>query len=91
MILLGIGVVPIAIIATVFAGLWITVGHIILLILVTWLARIAGITLIRQCVPIFDNNINFEEATSANDFQSNSPSEDVIDVESTNIEENEEK
>jgi len=85
LILLGVGIVPIAAIATVIAGLWSIVLHIIVLALIIWLARTAGIALLRDSYA-FGRPEPFDTPE-----QSSNSNEDVIDVESVNIKEDEEK
>ena len=73
LILLGIGLVPIAIIATIIAGLWGIVLHIAALIVIVWVTRTAGIALLRGCYA-------FGKPESFDTPQYSDSNEDVIDV-----------
>ncbi len=82
LILLGIGVVPIAILAAALAGLWPTVGHIILLIVLMFITRRFGTSLLSKCV--FINS-------PTEDLQNDNSIDDVIDIESKNVKEEDEE
>ena len=79
LVLLGIGIVPIAVIATVIAGLWGIVLHIIVLVLVIWLTRSVGFSLLRDCYAYGTQPGVFDapEYSKSDD--------DVIDVKSVNV------
>ena len=78
LVLLGVGLVPIAVIATLVAGLWGILLHIILLILVIWIARTIGINLLKDCYA-------FGKPRSFDNPEYNDTNDDVIDVESVNV------
>ena len=80
LLLLGIGVVPIALIAAAFAKLWLIVALIILLSLIVWGTRFFGVHLLKQSIPI-----DFE------DMNNNNSVGEVIDVESTDVDSNDPK
>ncbi len=84
LILLGVGIVPIAIIATLVAGLWTILLHIIVLIIVIWLARTAGAALLKDCFA-YGRPESFDTPNYSD------TEEDVIDIKSTNVKESEEK
>lgn len=83
LILLGVGLVPIAIIATIIAGLWGVVLHIIVLIVVVWLTRTAGVALLRD-------SYAFGRPEPFDTPQYSDLDEDVIDVKPVNIKDDEE-
>jgi hypothetical protein len=78
LLLLGIGIVPIAIVATVIAGMWSIMLHIIVLIVVIWLTRTAGTALLKECYT-FGKPETFDTPEYSNS------DEDVIDVKSVNV------
>ena len=71
LLLLGIGLVPIAIVATIIGGLWGVLLNIIILLVVIWLARMIGLSFLR-------NGYVFEKSEAFN--SSRGEDEDVIDV-----------
>lgn len=80
LLLFGIGVVPIAVLAVLFAGLWTTLGHLILLIILTWLTRKVGTGLIAK------SNSQFHGFSRRKFYKNNfnRNDDDVIDVKPIN-------
>ncbi len=82
LILLGIGIVPIALVATILSGLWIVVFHIIVLGVIIWVTRSAGVTLLKDCYA-FGNPESPEPEPEYNYNNTSSyteASDDIIDV-----------
>ena len=84
LILLGVGIVPIAVIATAVAGLWGLLMHIIVLFLVLWLTKTLGAALLNDCYAFGRPEAFVPPKYKNSDI-------DVIDVTSVNVDENEDQ
>ena len=83
--LFGIGIVPIALVATILSGLWIIVLHIIVLGIIIWITRSAGVTLLKGYSDFGKQKPQgFEYANNSSNPQA---VDDIIDVESVDVDE----
>jgi len=87
LLLFGVGVVPIAFLAALFAGLWSTLGYLILLLILTWVTRSVGIRFAPK------SNGGFRGFTRRKFYKDNinnqHNNDDIIDVKPINNNDNE--